>query len=65
MNKTQFLLPGNAKMADGKKVARLGFLLAECWHSYSRQIAAGISMSYYPEFINEPGRFFDVLLFMQ
>jgi hypothetical protein len=65
MNKTQFILPGNANGADGKKIARLPFLLGECWHAYSHQINAGISTSRYKGLLDEPGRFFDVLLFMQ
>jgi hypothetical protein len=65
MNKTQFVLPGNANCADGKKIARLPFLLGECWHAYSPQINAGIATSRYTGLLDEPGRFFDVLLFMQ
>jgi len=64
-NKTQFVLPGNANCPDGKKIASLLFLLGECWLAYSNQINAGISSSNYRELLDEPGRFFDVLLFMQ
>jgi hypothetical protein len=65
MNKTQYLLPDDPHNADGLKIARLPFLLGECWSTYANQISAGIMNSRYPQLLAEPGRFFDAMLFMQ
>jgi hypothetical protein len=65
MKKTQFLLPGNTETSDWRKMVRLPFLLAECWHAHLRHISDGISQSNHISLIDEPGRFFDILLFMQ
>jgi hypothetical protein len=65
MNQTQFLLPTNASRADGKKVARLPFLLGECWAACAVKLHKAIAKSDFPELISEPGRVFDVLLFVQ
>jgi len=65
MNKTQYLLPINAASADGKKLTRLPFLLGQCWRAHSPNITTAISTSGCLGLLNEPGRFFDVLFFMQ
>ncbi|SFB02369.1 hypothetical protein SAMN04515620_11312 [Collimonas sp. OK607] len=65
MNKTQHLLPRNALYAGGMKVARLPFLLGQCWSAYAAQFAAGLSGSNHRALSVEPGRVFDVLFFMQ
>jgi len=65
MNKTQYLLPASAVHSDGKKISGLPFLLGQCWAMCASQIREGISKSSFPELIQEPGRVFDVLLFMQ
>lgn len=65
MDKTQYLLPTDATRADGKKIARLPFLLCECWAACTWQLHKGIENSKYRELLGEPGRVFDVLLFMQ
>jgi len=65
MNKTQFFLPKDTNCTDGKKVARLPFLLGECWASCAPQLRQGIENSRFSTLFEEPGRVFDVLLFMQ
>jgi hypothetical protein len=65
MKKTRYLLPRRMDGADWKKISRLPFLLGECWNTHQETIAAGIAQSTRPALINDPGRFFDVLLFMQ
>jgi hypothetical protein len=65
VNKTQYLLPDDADHADGKKISRLPFLLGQCWTACAQQLQEGISASNSPELREEPGRAFDVLLYMQ
>ncbi len=65
MKKTRYLLPKRMEGADWKKISRLPFLLGECWDTHQSSIAAGIAQSTRPALINDPGRFFDVLLCMQ
>lgn len=66
VNKTQFLLPSSAENdPDGKKVTRLPFVLGHCWATSSHVLSEGIRKSHYPELIEEPGRVFDILFFMQ
>jgi hypothetical protein len=64
--RTRFLLPqGNATNADMKKLTRLPFVLGDCWANNFNVIKDGIKESEYPNLIEEPGRLFDVLFFMQ
>lgn len=65
VKKTRYLLPERMAGADWKKISRLPFVLGECWNVYEKNIAAGIAQSTRPALINDPGRFFDVLLFVQ
>jgi len=65
MDKTQFLLPTDAAGAGGKKIAGLPFLLGTCWMSCSSVLRNGINSSNHPELLDEPGRVFDILFFMQ
>jgi hypothetical protein len=65
MDKTQFLVPTDASCADGKKIARLPFLLAECRMACSDVLRKGIINSSFAELLTEPGRVFDVLFFVQ
>jgi hypothetical protein len=65
MNKTQYLLPDDAAHADGKKITRLPFLLGQCWTTYTQQLQEGLANSGFPGLKEEPGRVFDILLFMQ
>ena len=65
MNRTQYLLPADAAHADGKKITRLPFLLGECWTTCTQQLQEGLANSSFPGLREEPGRVFDILLFMQ
>jgi hypothetical protein len=65
MDKTRYLLPRDSSRADGQKIAQLPFLLGECWKACTDQIYEGIRKSKRSNLGAEPGRFFDVLLFMQ
>lgn len=65
MKKTHYPLPDRLDCADWRKISRLPFLLGECWNSQQNTIVAGIAQSARPALINDPGRFFDVLLSMQ
>lgn len=65
MTKRQYLLPPDASHADGKKMSRLPFLLGECWTEVTEKLREGISNSAFAKLVDEPGRVFDVLLFMQ
>lgn len=62
---TRFLLPTDPNSSDGKKLTRLPFLIGECWSAFQPQLQEGIRQSKYPQLAEEPGRVFDVLLFMQ
>ena len=65
MNRTQYLLPADPGHADGKKITRLPFLLGQCWTTCAQQLQEGLANSSFPGLIEEPGRVFDILLFMQ
>lgn len=65
MSTTQFLLADTTQSANGKKLTRLPFLLGQCWSAFLPQFLTGIQHSQYPELVEEPGRVFDILLFMQ
>lgn len=65
MDKTQYLLRDDAAHADTKKISRLPFLLGQCWTTCEQQLQEGVAKSTFPELRQEPGRVFDVLLFMQ
>jgi len=63
--RTQFLLPADAGGADAKKLTRLPYLLGQCWVECSTQLQGGIRQSNFRLLLQDPGRAFDVLLFMQ
>lgn len=65
VDRTQFLLPPHAGGADAKKLTRLPFVLGQCWVEGSTQFQAGIQQSKFELLLQDPGRAFDVLLFMQ
>lgn len=65
MNRTRYLLPADAAHADGKKITRLPFLLGQCWTTCAQQLQEGLANSSFPGLREEPGRVFDILLFMQ
>jgi hypothetical protein len=64
-NKTQFLIPPDTDCADGKKVSRLPFYLADGYMRHSALINRAVAASNYPVLATEVGRLFDVLFFMQ
>jgi hypothetical protein len=59
------MLPPTPHPANGQKITRLPFLLGECWNSHLDVLTEGIGNSYHPELFGEPGRIFDILLFVQ
>ena len=63
--RTQFYLPADAGGADAKKLTRLPFVLGQCWVECSTQLLGGIERSHFGLLLQDPGRAFDVLLFMQ
>jgi len=65
VDKTQFLLPADTSRADGRKVCDLAYFVAQCWRDNAAVLQEAIIRSNYPALISEPGRIFDVLLFMQ
>jgi hypothetical protein len=65
VNKTQFLLPSTTDSSDAMKITRLPFVLGHCWSTFREIFGEGIRRSNYPELVDEPGRVFDVLFFMQ
>jgi hypothetical protein len=62
--KTRYLLPAIGS-ADAEKICALPFYIAECVSKQGAVIAREIAASSYPSLVNEHGRLFDVLLFMQ
>ena len=64
MKKTQYLLP-DSNDADGRKITRLPFLLGECWTAFTQSLQEGVANTPCRMLVDEPGRVFDVLLFMQ
>jgi hypothetical protein len=62
---TQYLLPKNAYRAAGQRICHLPFSLGQCWRDNKALLTEAILQSNYPELSTEPGRIFDVILFMQ
>ena len=54
MNKAQFVLPTDAKCIDGKKVARLPFLLGECWATCIRSFDKELRIVVFRRFLRSP-----------
>lgn len=65
LTSTQVLLPASPNTAIGQRICNLPFLLGNCWKANHKVLHRAIYSSNYPELTNEPGRVFDVLLFMQ
>jgi hypothetical protein len=65
INRTQYLLRDDPAHADGKKITRLPFLLGQCWTTCAQQLREGVAKSNFPDLTEDPGRVFDILLFMQ
>lgn len=64
-NATQFLMPAGLHANESKKVTRLPFYMAECYRVNGALLRGAATASHYPWLATEPGRLFDVLLFMQ
>ncbi len=62
---TRALLPSTPYTAMGRRLCQLPFLLGHCWEQQNALMMAGIAGSAHPQLSAEPGRVFDVLLFMQ
>jgi len=62
---TRALLPSTPHTATGRRLCQLPFLLGDCWERQNALLMAGIAGSAHPQLSAEPGRVFDVLLFMQ
>ncbi|MNJ52592.1 hypothetical protein D3C77_479370 [compost metagenome] len=62
---TQYLLPKNAYRAAGRRICDLPFSLARCWHENKDQLIEAVLQSDHPGLSTDPGRIFDILLFMQ
>ena len=62
---TRFPIPSDTRCADGKKLTRLPFILGQCWTRFSCQFQQAVQKSSHSTLLDDPGRVFDVLLFMQ
>jgi hypothetical protein len=62
---TQYLLPQDSDALNSKKLTRLPFLLGQCWQEFRCEFQDAIHKSDCKFLDGEPGRFFDVVLFMQ
>lgn len=62
---TRFSMPIERDKANDKKIRMLPFYLGQCWAQYEEVLASGIRKSKHKNLVDEPGRVFDVLLFMQ
>jgi len=65
MSSTRYPLPSSTAGAGWMKISRLPFLFGECWRTYAPRIRTEIWRSRHRILVVEPGRLFDVLLFMQ
>ena len=65
MSGTQFLLPADSSKALGQRLCRLPFWVANCWDTHQDIFQKAVRQSNYPALCSDPGRVFDVLLFMQ
>ncbi|MDP9531238.1 hypothetical protein Q7L38_01545 [Pseudomonas protegens] len=62
---TQYLLPSDTLKAAGQKLCRLPFSLGHCWGQNKELLIKAVQKSDHPALQVEPGRVFDILLFMQ
>ncbi|WP_141217869.1 hypothetical protein [Bordetella genomosp. 5] len=62
---TQFLLPADMGSLRARKLTRLPFYLGECFAANRALLTGAAADSHYPWLVDEPGRLFDILLFMQ
>ncbi|EMR47973.1 hypothetical protein [Pseudomonas putida] len=62
---TRYLLPRDTNKAAGQKLCLLPFSLGHCWSLNKDLLTQAIKKSDHPTLNSEPGRVFDILLFMQ
>ncbi|WP_241082640.1 hypothetical protein [Achromobacter xylosoxidans] len=62
---TQFLMPGDMGSLRARKLTRLPFYLGDCFAANRALLIGAAADSHYPWLVDEPGRLFDILLFMQ
>lgn len=62
---TQFLMPADIGSLSARKLTRLPFYLGECFAANKDLLTGAAADSCYPWLVDEPGRLFDILLFMQ
>lgn len=62
---TQFLMPVGRDSLRARKLTRLPFYLGECFAANKALLTGAAADSHYPWLVHEPGRLFDILLFMQ
>lgn len=65
MSATRFLTPAGPADTNAHKVTRIPFYLSECYAAYAPLLAGAATASHFPALAADPGRLFDVLLFMQ
>lgn len=62
---SRYLLPSDTQKAAGQKLCRLPFSLGQCWEQNKELLTKAVLKSDHPALQFEPGRVFDILLFMQ
>lgn len=62
---TQFLMPTGVGSVEARKITRLPFYLGECFAANAALLTGAATASLYPWLATEPGRLFDIMLFMQ
>lgn len=62
---TRFSMPLERDKANDKKIRMLPFYLGQCWAQYEDMLNCCIRKSKHKYLLDEPGRVFDVLFFMQ
>lgn len=65
MSGTQVLLPSDASCVLGQRICHLPFWVGHCWQEQYAEIQYAIAQGNHPTLSTEPGRVFDILLFMQ
>jgi hypothetical protein len=58
-------LPRNDTCPNAERITRLPFVLGQCWNDFEKVLRDSLLESQHPNLADEPGRVFDVLLFMQ
>ncbi|MEH6412476.1 hypothetical protein [Pseudomonas sp. CGJS7] len=61
----RYLLPSDTLKAAGQKLCSLPFALGQCWEQNKDHLTDAVQKSDHPGLQTEPGRIFDILLFMQ